>query len=319
MKYFLGIDGGGTKTAFALADETGKIAAASATHGSSYKQYGIDDVVSHIAQTTAVCLEKAAVLPAELAGICMGMPCFGEDREGDAQLSAALREKFAPHPIYVTNDVEVGWAGSLACQPGINVVAGTGSIGFGCDPSGKTARSGGWLEFFGDEGSAYWAGRKTMELFSKQADGRLEKGPLYGLIHREFSLSDSFSFIRIMEQDYIPYREKVASLQIYLERAARAGDDAAKEIYHDAARELAMIVAGVKSQLDFNGTTLAVSCSGGLFKAGDLVMNSFKKHIEDLGGHLQAPHFSPVQGAALLAIRHFGEKYFESAVKTMNI
>ena len=72
--------------------------------------------------------------------------------------------------------------GSLACRAGINLVAGTGAIGFGKDSFGKTARSAGWGYFCGDEGSAYWLGKQLISIFGKEADGRKAKTPLYDIV-----------------------------------------------------------------------------------------------------------------------------------------
>ncbi|MEI9903464.1 MAG: BadF/BadG/BcrA/BcrD ATPase family protein [Asticcacaulis sp.] len=70
-----------------------------------------------------------------------------------------------------------GWAGSLAGADGINIVAGTGSIGYG-ERLGRGARAGGWGEVFSDEGSAYWIAVQGLAAFARMSDGRLAKGPL---------------------------------------------------------------------------------------------------------------------------------------------
>ena len=69
------------------------------------------------------------------------------------------------------------WAGSLACEDGISVIAGTGSMAYG-EYEGRSARAGGWGELIGDEGSAYWIAREGMNLFSRMSDGRAPRGPL---------------------------------------------------------------------------------------------------------------------------------------------
>jgi len=240
-----------------------------------------------------------------VAGIAMGLPCHGESVDGDKALEKAVRDTFAPVPIYITNDVEVGWAGSLALEPGINIVAGTGSIGFGKDNHGKTARSGGWSEFFGDEGSCYWAGRKVMELFSKQSDGRMPKDALYTTVYRELNLKNDFGFIDLIYTHYMAYRDKVASLQKLAEKAALAGSPSARDLYSEAVRELLLIVAAVRSQLDFTEEPWNVSYSGGIFMAGDFVLPYFIKEIEKAGGRVSPPRFKPVEGALLLAFQHF--------------
>lgn len=124
-----------------------------------------------------------------------------------------FRTGFYLHIGLISNDVEAGWAGSLGMEPGIHLVSGTGSIAFGKNKAGKSKRSGSWSAFFGDEGSCCWLGRRTMELFSKQADGRIPVGPLYHMMRERFQLKQDMDFIACMEAEYIPVRSKTASLQ----------------------------------------------------------------------------------------------------------
>ncbi len=73
--------------------------------------------------------------------------------------TACRTPRCRPGDICCGNDMVCGWAGSLACADGINVVAGTGSICYG-EYQGRSARCGGWGELFSDEGSAYWIARQ---------------------------------------------------------------------------------------------------------------------------------------------------------------
>jgi len=301
LRYYIGIDGGGTKTAVCVANADELTLSYAKTGGSSWREHGVTKVVQNIKD----CIHELIGDDfAQIAGIAMGLPCHGESIDGDRALEQAIHEVFTDIPIYFTNDVEVGWAGSIALEPGINIVAGTGSIAFGKDVHGKTARSGGWSEFFGDEGSCYWMGRKVMELFSKQSDGRCPKDELYWTVRREFGLKDDFSFIDLA-YEYSSYRERVASLQFLAERAAKAGSASAIALYDEAVRELCLLVSAVRSTLDFAEKPWIASYSGGLFKAGELILPQFTKAIEKDGGTLMPPQFEPVQGAVLLALQRF--------------
>ena len=164
----------------------------------------------------------------------------------DREIVRLLTDALTPVPVYVVNDGEVGWAGSLACGEGIHIVSGTGSIAFGRGCDKEFARCGGWVEFFGDEGSCYWIGRQGMSLFSKEADGRLPRGPLYELVHGEFGLTEDYQFIDRIVREFAPYREKVAGFQRYVLQAARAGDTAAAALYETAALELALMIRTLK-------------------------------------------------------------------------
>jgi len=308
LKYLLGIDGGGTKTAL-CAVSVGDMSKNSfpyngtryaMTSGTSWREHGASGVAEKLAEAVNGLLGCG-----QIAGMVMGLPCYGESNEGDSALEQEISQIFLDVPIYITNDVEVGWAGSLALEPGINIVAGTGSIAYGKDGSGKTARSGGWSEFFGDEGSCYWVGRKVLEMFSKQADGRIPKDALYEIVRCAFGINYDFDIIDPIYEKYMPVREQVASLQLLAKEAALLGSVSALEIYEQAVDELYLLAAAVYHQLDFFKKPFKVSYTGGLFKGGELVIPRFSQKLESLGGELVAPCLKPEEGAVLLAYQRF--------------
>ena len=303
-KWYVGVDGGGTKTAAAVSAADGAVAAVHRGPGCSYQAIGVEAAVERIALEVEACLEKLGATLADCAGCCLGVPCFGESPETDSAMVAALRARLAPAPIHVVNDVEVGWAGALACQPGVHVVAGTGSIAFAKDGAGRGARCGGWNEFFGDEGSCYWVGREAMSLFTKQADGRVPRGPLYDLVREALDLSADMQFIDRTVQELAPHRDKVAAFQRLAHQAALAGDSSAGALYVRAARELALMVGALCRALALPENT-PVTYSGGLFQTGQLILDPFAQEIAAYGCTLQPPKGDALQGALLLAIRQF--------------
>ena len=146
--YFLGIDGGGTKTDFLVTDDRGNVIAQKRIGTVSYRIIGADSSIRLLNRTIAELLE-------DLEGptfICMAYPNWGESEAGDSVIWNRRRE-ISIHPIQIVNDCVAGWAGSLAMDPGINLVAGTGSSAYGRNAAGGEARSGGCSEHFSDEGS----------------------------------------------------------------------------------------------------------------------------------------------------------------------
>ena len=305
-KWFVGVDGGGTKTAVLAAQKESSERSTELTTGCSYRMLGIDGAAKIIAEAVESCLQKVEASLTDCAGICVGLPCFGEDHEQDEAIGQALKNLLSPAPVNIVNDVEVGWAGALAGQPGIHIVAGTGSIAFAKNEFGQTTRTGGWNEFFGDEGSCYWIGREAMSVFTKEADGRLPKGALYEILRRELLLGEDMTFIDRITREYAPYRQMVAGFQRYAAQAAQAGDPEAKALYPRAAQELALMAQALKSKLALPEGT-KVSYSGGLFRTGDLILEPLKKEISALGCVLEAPKSSGVEGAWLLAAQNFGK------------
>ena len=302
MQYYIGVDGGGTKTALAAVGQDISLLAFAKTGSASWREYGIARVIKNIKQA----IESLPFGKEDtIAGMVLGLPCYGESAEGDQELEQAFLAAFPDTPLYFTNDVEVGWAGSLGLLPGVNVVAGTGSIAFGKNQAGKAARSGGWSEFFGDEGSCYWLGRRVMELFSKQSDGRMEQDALYDTVRSALSLANDIDFIDLMHTDYIPQRDKVAALQLLGIEAALAGSESAKALYVEAAAELCLLVRAIRDKITSESEPFLVSYTGGLFHAGDLILSEFTRGIADLGGKVTAPKFDPAEGALLLAFSKF--------------
>ena len=303
MSWFVGVDGGGTKTDFAVSGADGVPAGTARRGGCSYQAIGIEAVVSLIADGVRECLAAVGAGLGDCAGICLGLPCYGEDAEGDRKLRIALAGALAPAPMYLANDVEIGWAGSLECREGIHIVAGTGSIAFGRGSDSKTARCGGWTEFFGDEGSCYWVGREAMSLFSKEADGRAPRGALYDIVRRELGITEDFRFVDAILRDLS--RERVASFQRYALQAANEGDRAATALYETAANELTLMVTALKQKLCLSPGETLVSYSGGLFHAGELVLKPLRENVAELGCVLREPKRSAVEGALILAIEQF--------------
>lgn len=302
--WYIGVDGGGTKTEIAASRRDGVPVASIRRSGCSYQELGVEGAVSVVVDGITSCLESIGALLGDCAGCCLGIPCFGECAEHDAMMVKQLQERLAPVPVYVVNDVEVGWAGSLACQAGVHIVAGTGAIAFGKDSNQRAARCGGWHEFFGDEGSCYWVGREAMSIFSKEADGRLPKQALYEIVRKDLALSEDYDFIDHVVNEIAPRRDMVAAFQLYASKAAKEGDIAVRSLYDRAAQELASLAGALRKQLSLPDGT-KVSYSGGLFQNGNLILEPFGEALAAYGFKLQAPIRGAVEGALMLAIERF--------------
>src|ERR1700720_2206011 len=187
--FFLGVDGGGTKTRFILVDGDGKLAAADEGPTSDHLQVGIDGVRDVLAGGVAALFREAGKDGSSIAYAFFGLPAYGEDSAAQVLLDG-LPEPLLGHRRYrCGNDMICAWAGSLGGEDGINIVAGTGSIGYG-ERKGRSARAGGWGEIFGDEGSAYWIAVQGLNIFTRMSDGRLPCGALHAAFKESLDLSD---------------------------------------------------------------------------------------------------------------------------------
>lgn len=302
---FLGIDGGGTKTAFVLIDADGRQLARHESTTSYYLEIGFDALRVLLRDGIRAALQQAGAQASDLAHTFAGLPAHGEDSGLLAKFDELLHG-LAPRST-IGNDMVCSWAGSLAGADGISLVAGTGSIAYG-EWQGRAARCGGWGEVFGDEGSAHWLAREVLALFSRMADGRAEPGPLLGLVREHFALKHDLDVCADINGGAA--RSKLAQLARLATAAANAGDAQARQLLVRAADELALLAAGTARNLGItSGQAVDVSYSGGVFAAGDLVLGPLQAALARRlpGAVLKRPRFGPELGAALHAARLAGQ------------
>jgi len=308
VRTYLGVDGGGTKTRFLLLDETGTVLAAH-TEGPAYHvEIGAEALRSMLGQGIKTTLRRGGVAASHLTFAFLGLPAYGEDRAAVPLLDAAPSRALPAARYRVGNDMVCGWAGALAGEDGINVVAGTGSIAYG-EYQGRSARAGGWGELFSDEGSAYWLAREGLRLFSRMSDGRTPRGALYERVRQQFGLQNDLDLCGALYGKSAAQRSQFAQLSKLVTEAASAGDEQAAALFGRAAHELAEIVDAVRDQLQVpQATELAVSYSGGLFQLGDLLLTPLQAALTGtprkyrfLGARLP-----PDAGAALQAAKLSG-------------
>jgi N-acetylglucosamine kinase-like BadF-type ATPase len=304
---YLGVDGGGTRTRFALVDADGHLLA-EAQRGTTYHPHvGLDGVRAILAEGVAEVLAATGHTSADIAHAFFGLPAYGEDSHATAELQQFPAAILGHDRYACDNDMVCGWAGSLACADGINIVAGTGSIGYG-QRRGTAARAGGWGEAFSDEGSAYWIAMRGLNAYSRMSDGRLPKGPLHTIFNAHFQLENDLDICaHVYGNAYA--RGDLAQLSRQVEEAAQAGDAQAIGIFRDAGSELAQVCDALRIRLKFErGETVPVSHSGGAFRAGDLLLAPLRDalHAASPDFELREPLHLPHYGAAMYAAKLAG-------------
>lgn len=316
MKVFLGVDGGGTKTDFLLIDESGQVLASRREGSAYYLQIGVEVLRSMMLQGIRGVLADAGLSPNAVSFACIGLPAYGEDSALLSRLDA-IAEGLLPTPKYrCVNDMVCGWAAALAGRDGINIVAGTGSIGYG-EFDGRSARAGGWGELFSDEGSAYWVAREGLTLFSRMSDGRADQGPLYQLMRRHFKLRADLDVCAVVYGPPPLTRSELAALAPLVSSAAHAGDRQAACIIEMAAQQLAEVVHAVRDQLGApQHQPLPVSYSGGMFHQDNGLTQKLESILStgERRYEFAAPRLAPRAGAALYAAKLSGSPLTPQAV-----
>jgi len=290
-EYFLGVDGGQSGTTALIGDETGRVLGV-----------GRSGACGHIEEEELRTVLTAAITEAAaVAGLTN--PLFETAWLG---LSGGARETAGgmihTKTIRVTHDAAIALEGALAGQPGVLVIAGTGSIAYGRNAEGRDARAGGWGYVFGDEGSAFDIVRQAL-----RAALRLEErwGPRTALRDALLDASGAPSANELMHWTYrADYpRDRAAALAPLVETAANEGDAVAAEILRGAAQSLAMFASAVRRQLFHEGESTTVSYAGGVFQSPRILEN-FRTLVElDDSMKVAPPRYSPAAGALIGAYR----------------
>lgn len=300
--YFLGVDGGGTKTSFVLSDEKGGIRGRFYSGGSDFISRSKTEVTEVINNGIAQACASAGISKADITYGVLGFSGYGETRSSAQELDEICANALSPDTFTCVSDSVIAWAGSLAMKPGINVIAGTGSIVFGMNSKGDSARASGWGAYC-DEGSCQWFGNKAVGIFTKQADGRLPRTPLYGIIKEYFKLEEDLYFCHILNSELAGRLSSLARLQPLVEKAYDLGDPHARALYEQAAEELWLAVETAAKKLEFNGEKYFVSYSGGLFKSGDRILTPLRRKAKNQPAVFEEPNFEPDLGAVLMSMK----------------
>jgi N-acetylglucosamine kinase len=260
--HVLGIDVGGTKTVCLLGDDEGRIVSMAKGPGANLQSVGelqLEKVLHTVME------ETVAQQPAVPAAICLGIA--GVDRPEDATVVRGVMSRIGYKArILVVNDALIALQAGIGAAAGIVIVAGTGSIAYGCDTHARAARAGGWGYVLGDEGSGYWIGRLALRAIVREADGRGQPTSLTPRVLAHFGVARPGElFQTVYRQDFKP--AAVAALAAHVQRARDEGDAVATAILDRGAKELVAAAASVANQLELTGQEFSFVLAGGMFKA----------------------------------------------------
>ena len=298
MPYYLGIDGGGTKTTCAVGDQTSLVATATA---------GPSNVVRVGETVTRESLQQSVRQACAAAGISteqVSYTCVGGSGAGRPELASAVRGFLAeilPTPIAVVGDMDIALEAAFDHGPGVIVIAGTGSIAYGRDRQGRTVRAGGWGFAIGDEGSAHWIGRVAVNAVLRASDrsGRV------GTSRLAASLSKSWKADSLLDLARAANAVPPPNFAALFPSVADSRDQLAQDVLGWAGRELAEIASVVIGQLfakDQNDP-VPVAMTGGVFRHSEIVREVFYNELRRLDPRAQVnPRVvDPVEGALRLA------------------
>ncbi|MES2898390.1 MAG: BadF/BadG/BcrA/BcrD ATPase family protein [Pseudomonadota bacterium] len=290
----LGIDAGGTRTRWALADTGGAILAEGEVAGLSALQMGSvagrESVQANFAE-----LARAVLAHGQPIRVQAGLTGFGGD--GD-QLRRWLAELLGVNParVVLCNDIEIAFFDSFAAGEGYLVYAGTGSIGAFIDAGGQFHRAGGRGVMLDDGGGGFWIAREALRQIWRaedEAPGCWRASPMARAVFAQIGGEDWS-----LSRQFIYGQERGAVGKLALAVAASAATDpAAAAILQDAGRELARLAQALTQRYGARPVTLA----GRAAELHPLIFNAMRAALPDAISLTQTtaqPHHAAARIAA---------------------
>jgi N-acetylglucosamine kinase-like BadF-type ATPase len=309
MAYYLGIDGGGTKTRCVLADETSVLARAM-TGGCSVIRFGEQKAREALHSAIGQVCASARISPDRISGICIGVT--GAARPAIAEkIRGILRELIsegAPAKIEVIGDHEIALEAAFGAGPGVIAIAGTGSIVYGRDARSHTARAGGWGFAISDEGSGHWIGRGAISAILNARDEGLDTA-LTGMVLNAWKLATLDALVQHANSTPPPDFPRLFPVVL---RAADEGDSIARKLLSDAGTKLADLTAIVIRRLKSHAVAdvhlapgLPVAMTGSVFRQSSRVREVFYNELQVSfpGLDVRQDLVDPVEGALARARR----------------
>jgi N-acetylglucosamine kinase-like BadF-type ATPase len=301
--FFLGVDGGQSSTVALIGDETGRVLGGG--RGGPCNHVSAAEARAKFVRVIGDCVGAAcAAAGLDAASVQYEAACLGFSG-GPADKEPILREMLRARALIVTTDAPIALSGATGGEPGIITIAGTGSIAFGRNRAGKTARAGGWGYVFGDEGGGFDIARQALRAALRSEEGW---GAPTSLLPRLLEAAGAASANDLLHRFYTPEfpRSRVATFARLVDEEAARGDTAALEILRHAAEELARLAAAVRERLFAPGEPAQVAYIGGVFRSRTL-LEHFRALVErEAGNRAGPPLYGPAAGALLEAYRAAG-------------
>lgn len=278
MRYFVALDGGGTKTECWVADESRVLGQSS---GPTVKIMNVGKDAATAGLRTIV---REALGGAGITGDSIVCTCFGLAGSSSAEVrgwaEATLRELVSGE-IVVRGDEQIALDAAFRGGPGVLVIAGTGSHVTGRCADGTTVGAGGWGPVLGDEGSGNWIGLEAIRACLRARDRGVETC-LLREIQQAWGLEDLGALVARANQRGRP---DFGALTTIVADCAESGDALAQGVLAHAGEELAQQVSLVISKMRAAGCAAG---DGSRIAFTGSVLGRIPRVLRAMNAHLRA-------------------------------
>jgi N-acetylglucosamine kinase-like BadF-type ATPase len=302
-EFYLGVDGGQSSTTALIGDAAGRVVGRGV--GGPCNHVGAAEGQEKFVRTIGECVSAAArEADRDFERIQFASACLGFSG-GPADKEEILRRMLRAERMVVTTDALIALSGATGGAPGIITIAGTGSIAFGRNAQGQTARAGGWGYVFGDGGSGFDLARRALQAALRFEEGWGAPTALHAMLLEATGARDANDLLHRFYTTEYP-RPRIANLSKLVDEAAQSGDAAALEIVELAAGELARLAGAVRAQLFAPGEEARVAYIGGVFRSAMLRECYIALVDAEPGNRCGPPAYGPAAGALIEAYRAAG-------------
>ena len=295
----LGLDGGGTQTRAAVADLLGSISGSGTSGACNLAAVSPLEALTNALAAADAALKGAGGSRAEVISVCAGVAGFSYADRRD-QFAHGLQAAFPNAQVAVEPDYVIALAGATGGDPGVIVIAGTGSAAYGENAAGETHRTGAYGYLIDDSGSGYGVGRGALAAVLSAADGTGQPTSLTERVLPSLGFASLSEIVPGVYGDGVS-RVQIAGLsRIVAEAASADADPVARALLMRAGGTLAQLVQGITQRLFANEpVAFPVVQIGGLWSAGDALTDVFARSLRRFAppAVIAAPQASPVEGA----------------------
>jgi glucosamine kinase len=314
--FVLGVDGGSTKTICAISNEIFEVLGVGEAGPSNYHNVGIREAQKNVALAIKHALSVGGLERKRTDIGCFGIGGLWGAKEHEV-ISEFIKSLGVSKEYLIVNDTLAAYHAVTLGNPGIVVIAGTGSMAYGEDSDNNGVLLGGWGWLIGDEGGAFYIARKALMRITKAIDKRASKTKLMELAKKHFQISTFDDLVTAVYHN-LPNPQAIASFAIMVSEAAQKGDEAAKEILEDSGKELALMAETVARNLGIADQQIIIGGVGSVWDS-NIVWRVFKREVKKKlpRATFEKPVKFPVVGALAMGLSKKGIKVSKKDVEKL--
>ncbi|MUV39021.1 Glucosamine kinase [Lentibacillus sp. JNUCC-1] len=324
--YFLGIDGGGTKTKGVITDGHGHVLAEALAGATNPNGVPLQKVEEAFKQLFGQLMNDSGLHANDITQVFAGLSGVSrpDDQQQMRQMLSSLLD--GQCEVEVDNDaVTALYSGTLG-EPGVVQISGTGSITYGINEGGLHNRVGGWGHFIDKKGSGFTLGKDLLDAVFRAYDGLSGPTSLQEAVLDHFNEKQLPNLIpHIYQSDNL--KVTVSGLAKLVFTEADKGDPASCAIITEHAQAIGASIACLIDKHFTRETDdqIPVVLAGGIFNRMDLFHEPIAATLDRHGidAKLIKPELEPVAGAVVGAITHQHlsiekQTFFENYQTSMN-